>query len=347
MADADRIVGVGVDTHRDSHYAVVVDEHGGELAGQRFAATRAGHADLVAWAGEFGQVVRAGVEGTGSYGAALARYLAQVGWVVVEVTSTDKAQRRARGKTDQLDALHAARVTMTGQACAQAKDTSGRVERIRLLHTERRQVVKHQTATMNLIHAVLVGAPVSIRERVSGGGVDLVKACLRLRVRAEDGPAGATVVAVLHRRAKAWSQARQVAVELLDEIGELVTAHNPTLIAQRGVGPDSAAALLICVGENADRIHDPASFARLTGTAPIPASSGTTNRHRLSRGGDRQANAALYRITISRLSCDPETQAYYARTIARGRSKPDAIRLIKRYLARRLHHILLQPATTT
>lgn len=333
---------VGVDTHRDTHYAVVVDERGGELGGEEFPASGAGYAGLVAWAGGFGRLAKAGVEGTGSYGAGLTAHLHSLGLAVVEVTSPDRQQRRLRGKTDRLDALHAARAAASGQASVVPKLRDGLVEMIRILHAERRLVVKQNTETMNALRGAIVTAPEPVRARLGKTtAVALAKACVNLRARGTDDALAQTAIQMLQRRAKAWLEGRAQAKTLLAELKVLVTEVNPALLAEHGVGPDSAAALLTCVGGNPDRVTSETAFAMLTGVAPIPASSGQTHRYRLNRGGDRQANAALHRIIVVRLKSHPETRAYRDRTLTRGKSRKDALRLLKRYLARRLYPILL------
>lgn len=347
MTDADQVVVVGVDTHRDTHYAVVVDERGGELGGAEFPATGPGYADLVAWAGSFGQLVKAGVEGTGSYGAGLTAHLHSTGLAVVEVTSPDRQQRRHRGKTDQLDALHAARAAASGQASVVPKLRDGLVEMIQILHTERRLVVKQNTETMNALRGGIVTAPEPVRARLGKAtGVTLAKACVNLPVLDSDDDLAKTTIQMLQRRGQAWLEGRAQAKTLLAELEVLVAEVNPALLAEYGVGPDSAAALLVCVGGNPDRVTSEAALARMTGVAPIPASSGLSNKYRLSRGGDRQANAALHRIIVVRLKSHPETRAYRDRTIARGKTRKDAHRLLKRYLARRLYPILLNRPET-
>lgn len=349
MTDTGHEVVVGVDTHQRFHHAVVVDGRGGELADQRFPANGVGYAELVAWAAAFGQVVRAGVEGTGSYGAGLTRHLHHAGWIVVEVNSPDRQQRRLRGKTDRLDALHAARAAQSGLATVTPKRRDGHVEMIRLIRTQRRLVVKQNTETMTALRSALVTVPDTLRSRIHPtSAAALAKACLKLRPRTGDDPLTLTAITVLNRHARTWQTGHTLAATLLAELKQLITQLNPDLLAEHGVGPDSAAALLICAGDNPDRIHHANAFAMITGTAPIPASSGKTHRYRLNRGGDRQANAALHRIIIVRLKTHPETRAYRDRALARGKTRKDAIRLLKRYLARRLYPLILNnPQTHT
>ena len=338
---------LGVDTHKETHAAAVVTALGALLAARTFPATAAGYRDLLRWARSLGPLQRAGVECTGSYGAALARHLLGEGIAVIEVSQPDRAARRRRGKTDAIDAESAARAVLAGQATASAKASDGPVEMIRMFKLAKASAIKARTQAINQLKAVLVGADPGLREKLSGlGATVLVRRCAQLD---DCIPAGATSAAaytlrlLAHRILSLSGEIR----ELEQHIADAVVAHTPQLMQQQGIGPDSAAALLITAGDNPGRLHNEASFAALCGVSPVEASSGKTSRRRLNRGGDRQANAALYRITLSRLRWDQPTRDYLDRRITEGKTKREAMRCLKRYIAREVYHIITAPKPST
>jgi transposase len=335
---------VGVDTHKDTHVASAITLVGVLVDSRAFPASAAGYRRLLAWARSLGAVKRAGVEGTGSYGAALARYLRQEGIAVVEVNRPDRAARRRRGKTDPVDAEAAARAVLDGRATVTPKTTDGPVEMLRMFRLARASAVKSRTQAVNQLKAVLVGADPALRESLSGlTGAALVRACASLPPAQPTDVATATAY-TLRCLAQRIGQLTAQARDLQRQITAVINTHAPQLLHRRGIGPDSAAALLIAAGDNPNRLHSDASFAALCGVSPIEASSGKTTRHRLNRGGDRAANAALYRIAFTRLRCDSSTRRYLDRRTAQGRTRREAIRCIKRYLAREIYR-LLQPLT--
>ncbi len=342
----------GVDTHRDTHHAAVVDEVGRELGDAEFPATPVGYRRLLAWMRGFGAVTQVGVEGTGSYGAGLARHLRAERVRVLEVDRPDRKTRRAKGKSDPIDAYAAARAVLSGAAGGTPKAGDGRVEAIRALRVARRGAVKARTQAMNQLKALIVSGPVELREALRGmSSAHLIAACARLRA----GAAGAALAAVSDPEAATKAALRRLArryQHLNDEIADLdadllplVKAAAPRLLAVTGVGPEVAGQLLASAGDNPDRLRSEAAFAHLCGVAPIPASSGRTDRHRLHRGGDRAANSALYTIVLTRLRYDPRTQQYMARRTAQGLSKKEVIRCLKRYVLREVYRAL--PTTTT
>ena len=334
----------GVDTHRDTHVAAAVDAVGRLLATASFAATGAGYGELAAWLSSLGELRCVGVEGTGSYGAGLARHLAAAGVCVREVNRPNRQARRRRGKSDTADAEAAARAVLAGDATAVPKAGNGPVEAIRMLTVARRSATKARTGAHNQIHNLLVTAPEALKDQLSGhrGGA-LIDACARLRPATTADPllaAAKTALRSLARRHQALSA--EIAA-LHGELRALCAAANPALLAAHGVGPATAAALLIAAGDNPQRLHSDASFAALCGASPIAASSGQTVRHRLNRGGDRHANQALWRIAMVRLRSDPRTQAYAARRRSEGKTSRETIRCLKRYIAREIHHLLTNP----
>ena len=333
----------GVDTHGQTHHAAVVDELGRHLGDREFPTTPAGYRALLSWLGKHGRVECVGVEGTGAYGAGLTRHLRAAGVLVLEVDRPDRKSRRAKGKSDPLDAYSAARAALAGTATGAPKARDARVEAIRALRTARSSAVKARTQTTNQLKALLVTAPAQLREQLRSVSTStLITACTRLRPAGDPADPEQATKVVLRRLAR---RHRFLSAEIADAdlaLRALVTAAAPRLIALPGVGIEVAGQLLTTVGDNPDRLRSEAAFAHLCGVAPIPASSGRTKRHRLNRGGDRDANKALYVVVLARLSHDQRTKTYAARRTAEGLSKPEIIRCLKRYVARELY-AALQP----
>jgi transposase len=330
----------GVDTHADVHVAAALDPIGGLLGVRQFPATAAGYADLLEWLAGFGTVALVGIEGTGSYGAGLARHLAAARVRIVEVDRADRQDRRRAGKSDPLDAISAARAALSGRAAGAPKGRDGAVEAIRALMVARRSARAGRTQAINQARALLVTGPEDLRARFARRApAQLAAGLAALRPRPGDVPGYATRAALreLGRRARFL----QAQIERLDElILPLAAARAPGLLALPGVGPHTAALLLIAAGDHAGRLRSEAAWAHLCGAAPIPASSGKITRHRLNPGGDRQANHALWRIVITRMSSHPATRAYVTRRTKEGLSRPEIIRCLKRYVAREVYHHL-------
>ena len=348
-----RVVG-GIDTHSQTHHAAVQLMNGARIADAQFPVTTEGYARLLAWMRSFGRLRAAGVEGTGSYGAGLARYLREQGVEVIEVNRPDRRQRRAKGKSDPLDASAAADAVLSGRASAVPKAGDGIVEAIRALHVTRAGAVKPRTAAINELKGLLVTAPAALREQLAGSGTPaLILSCARLRPSGDPAsPAHATRTA-LRSLARRYQALTAEAATLGTQLAALITTGRPGLTAIGGVGTETAAQLLITCGDNPDRLRSEAAFAALCGVSPIPASSGKTNRHRLNRGGDRQANRALYMIILGRMGWCPRTRAYVQRRTTQGHTTKEIIRTLKRYLAREIYkaltstianHADLQPA---
>jgi transposase len=315
---------IGVDTHLDVHVAHAIDQLGRTVATSHIPTTPAGYQTLLAWAQELGQPIAWGIEGTSSYGAGLARFLASHDQHVVEVNRPDRAARRAKGKSDPLDAAAAARAVQAGRASGTPKAGTGQVEAIRALRVARHGAVKARTAAVNALKGLVVTAPAELRQQLRGlPRAKLVAACASLPASAADGQ----TIAIGSLAGRIHALAAEIA--LLDQqLDRLVATAAPSLVALFGVGTDSAGALLVAAGDNPQRLHCEAALAALCGVSPVQASSGKTSRHRLNRGGDRQANAALYRIAIVRLRHDPSTQAYLARRSTQGKSKREVIRCL-------------------
>ncbi len=337
----------GVDTHKDTHTAAALNPAGRILGTEQFPATGPGYVALLTWLGGFGPIRVVGIEGTGVYGAGLARHLTAAGVAMVEVDRPDRKTRRWQGKSDPVDAVAAARAALAQTQTGHPKARSGPVEALRSLRVARRCAVTHRADVQRRLKALVVTAPEALRARLRDLVTRrLVEVCAATRpdlTRAAD-PTVAATIALRHLARRHTALTEQI-TELDALIGPLVAAINPTLLALPGVGPDVAGQLLVTAGENSDRIRSEAAFAMLCGVAPLPASSGRTTRHRLNRGGDRDANCALWRIVITRLATDPRTRAYTARRTAEGLSKPEIIRCLKRYIAREICTALQPPAS--
>ena len=341
MAASPRVV-IGADTHLDTIHLAVITDAGKPLADSEFPTSPAGYEDALRWARSFGIIAIAGVEGTSSYGAGLTRALQAAGVEVAEVSRPDRAARRRQGKSDPLDAYSAARAALAGHDLAVPKDAN--TGALRALVSARRSAVKAHTAATNQIHALLVSAPAQLRERYRRHNTSaLIKTLARCRLAGHSDP---TTVAVL-TAAKALAQRAEFLEHqkqhLTAQLDDLVQQINPALRAAYGIGADTAAQLLVTAGTNPHRLRNEASFAALCGAAPIPASSGKITRHRLSRGGDRAANNALYRIALVRMSAHPQTRDYVQRQLANGRTKKEILRLLKRAIAREVFRLLTRP----
>ncbi|HEY3952152.1 MAG TPA: IS110 family transposase [Streptosporangiaceae bacterium] len=335
-----RAITGGVDTHADVHVAAALDPIGGLLGVAEFPVTPAGYAQLLGWIGGFGTVCLVGIEGTGSYGAGLARHLAAAGVRVVEVDRADRQDRRRQGKSDPLDAVSAARAAQSGRAHGAPKGRDGTVEAIRALMVTRRSATGERTQTINQARALIVTGPDDLRTRFARHAVaDLAAGLASLRPRPGSTVGYATRIALRELGRRAEFLDAQI-VRLDELIVPLVTRHAPGLLAVFGVGPQTAALLLIAAGDHPERLHSEAAWAHMCAAAPIPASSGKTVRHRLNPGGNRQANHALWRVVFTRMGSHPATRAYVGRRAAEGKSKPEIIRCLKRYVAREVYHCL-------
>jgi transposase len=331
---------LGVDTHCDTHTAALVDPLGRTLATTTVAARRAGFRALVEWARLRGSVRVAGVEGSGSYGAGLARFLALEGIEVIEVTRVARRGRRHRGKSDPLDAEAAAKSVLSGEAAALPKPRNGIVESIRVLRHTRASAVKSRTQAALQLRSLIMTAPDQLREPLAGLTTkQAVARCARMRPAGRLDALGATRKA-LRSLGRRWQTLDTEIRELDSDLKQLTTQAAPGLLAQPGIGPETAAKLLIVAGDNPHRLRSDAALAALCGASPIEASSGKTRRHRLNRGGDRQANNALWTIANNRILHHPETRAYVAKRTQQGLTIREIRRCLMRHLARRLYHQL-------
>lgn len=338
----------GVDTHKDTHHVAILDHVGRPVADREFRADGRGYAQIITFLREQGYVVRVGVEGTGSYGAGLSRALNAAGFTVIEVARQDRQMRRRRGKSDPLDAHQAAVTVLAATDTTIPKAGDGGVESMRILLGERRSAAKARAQAMNQIHALLITAPELVRQAFRAlTGQRLVTTLAKTR----PGPGGSvdpeTVARQTLKRLAIRHLSMQAEIDLIEaHLEALARQVNPTLLSLSGVGPVTAATLLVAAGDNPERLGSRASFAALAGVAPIPASSGQRTRHRLSRGGNRQANAALHRIVLLRMRHrDPRTMAYFERRRGEQLTDRDIMRCLKRHVANEVYAALLNPAT--
>lgn len=334
-------VTLGVDTHADTHVGALLDDVGRLLGTLSAPASPAGHLQLLRWARSHGDLRVAGVEGTGSYGAGLARFLVSNGVEVLEVGRPNRQERRRLGKSDPRDAESAARSVLAGTTLGTPKLSSGPVEAIRLLRVARRSAIKARVQAGNQLRSILVTSPEILQLRFRSMPTPaLVKVCALLRPVLSSGTTAAPkfVLRSLSRRYLALSEE----ISALDqELLLAVAKASPELLSLPGVGPDTAGALLVAAGDNPERLRSESSFAHLCGVAPIAASSGKTERRRLNRGGNRDANRALHVIALSRMSFDHRTRAYVLRRTKEGKTKAEIIRCLKRYIAREVYKVLI------
>lgn len=339
-----RHVVIGVDTHKLTHHAAALEAGTGKVLGdQQFPATTAGYRRLLSWARSFGEVLEAGVEGTGSYGAGLQRHLQSQQVAVIEVSRPNRQDRRMRGKSDPIDAINAARAVLSEMATAIPKSRDGYVEAVRQIRATRRSAVKARRAALHQIHGLLWCAPDGLRATLSGyDRAALVARCARLRIPTQHLLHDPTMTArrMLRRLAKRIQNLDEEIAQANRELEAILQQEAPKLLAVNGVGTEAAGQLLTTAGQNIDRLHSEASLARLCGVAPIPASSGNTTRHRLHRGGDRDANCSIHLIVISRLRWHQPTKDYVDRRTREGKTKKEIIRCLKRAVVRELYRAL-------
>ena len=334
-----RITG-GVDTHLDVHVAAALDHRGGLVGVESFDTTAAGYRELLTWLASFGVVEVIGVEGTGSYGAGLTRHLQANGIRVVEVDRPNRQRRRRRGKSDPQDAITAARAAQSGDATGEAKTRDGNVEAMRVLRVVRSSARSERVRALNQMRSLISTAPDDPRDELR----DLT--VFRMLERAAAFRPGQRRDVTSLTKLSLRTLARR-AISLREEIDEidviltqLVNETAPALVTHVGVGVETASALLVAAGDNPERLRSERTFAHLCGVAPVDASSGKQERHRLNRGGDRQANSALWRIVITRLASDQRTKDYLNRRVAEGLTKKEAMRCLKRYVAREVFNEL-------
>ncbi|WP_084127784.1 IS110 family transposase [Demequina sp. NBRC 110055] len=333
----------GIDTHSLTHHVAVLAATGARLGDREFPATPAGHGAIAAFIASFGTVSRVGIEGTGSYGAALSRSLRAEGLSVAEVIRPKRAQRR-RGKSDPIDAYAAAEQALANTHLPIPKDGDGVVEQIRALLSVRRSAVKARASAMQQIKSLLVTAPDQTRARWrSASDKQLISGLAATRPEAATLSVVAATTTALRILARRYQHLSDEITAIEADLHVLVHQANPELAAAFGIGITTAAQILVTAGDNPVRLRSEAAFAALCGVAPIPASSGKTTRHRLNRGGDRDANRALHTVALVRMSHEPRTRDYVARRTTDGKTTKDIIRCLKRAIAREVWHLLTHP----
>jgi len=347
-AQPDGVLFGGIDTHKDIHVAALLDGAGMVVATAEFPTTRAGYRRLLDWLHTAGPVVRVGVEGTGSYGAGICRCLTAADIDVAEVNRPDRSQRRRRGKSDVLDAVAAAEAARSGNRIAIPKSRDGQVEALRVLRLTRASAVKARSKAWLLLQQLLVTAPNQLRDQLRElDRMELIRRCAAWRPDSHD--AADPMVATRIGLKKLARRYLQLDEEISDSdvlLDGMVAEMAPQLIAAFGIGTETAGQLLVTAGDNPGRVHSEGAFAMLCGVAPLPASSGKTQRHRLNRGGDRQANRALHVIATTRKRWDRRTQAYMENKTAEAHTEREATRCLKRLIAREVYY-LLNPAPHT
>ncbi len=329
-----RKVAIGVDTHKHIYVVVALDELGGRLGELTVATDRGGADQLERWAVSHGQILALGIEGTASYGAGVTSYLRRQGHRVIEVNRPDRRERRLNGKSDALDAENAARAVLSGRATATPRMADGQVEMIRQIKVAKDTAVKSRSQAMITLKTLVITAPADLREELDGlSKMVLIERCAGLRPGPMTTPLAATKHA-LRGLARRWQQLHLEIKDHERHLATLTEAVSPAMVAAFGIGPDTAAEMLIVAGDNVDRVRSEPAWAKLCGVCPVPASSGKTSRYRLNRGGHRQANSALHRTVIVRLRFHQPTIDYVVRRTAEGKTKAEIIRCLKRYLAR-------------
>lgn len=333
---------LGVDTHLDVHVGAVISESGKPLGTRSVSTTAAGYIDMLCWARSFGVVGKAGIEGTGTYGAGLCRYLTDQGVTVLEVNRADRSQRRLKGKSDPTDAESAARSVLAGIATAIPKQQSGGCEAMRIASVARRSAVKARTQAINQLRAILISAPQEIRDKLwKVRALDCVNACVRVQSLGVS-DLQRTMTITLKSLARRWLALSKELKELDKILERLTKKYAAGLRGKFGVGPHTAAILLSVAGDNPERLKSESALAALCGVNPLPASSGKTIRHRLNRGGSRAANNALWTIAMVRMRSDSRTKLYVERRTNEGRTLKEIHRCLKRYIVRELYPLILK-----
>jgi transposase len=336
-----RMITGGIDTHGEVHVAAALDEVGSLLGTESFGANPDGYSALLDWLTGFGPVGKVGVEGTGAYGAGLARFLARAGIEVIKIDRQNRQDRRRQGQSDPLDAVQAARAALSGRARGKAKSRDGAVEAIRVLVVAKRSARQARVKALSQMRQLAFTAPDQLQSRIKGLPIPkLVAVAQGLRPTRSTDPVMAATKASLSSLAHRVGDLGEEITRLDAMITPLLQTTAPELLSVYGVGLDTAATLLVTAGDNPERLRSEAAWAHLCGVSPLQASSGKVSRHRLNRGGDRQANRALWHIVITRLASDPDTQAYMERRVKEGRSKREVVRILKRYVAREVYRHL-------
>jgi transposase len=346
--DSAEEVVLGVDTHLDVNVAVTLDSLGRHLGMLKVSTTTRAHEKLLRWAEGFGPVGCAGIEGTSSYGAGLAHYLRAAGISVMEVQGPKRRHLRRNGKSGPIDAEAAARAVLASEALGEPKSADGKVEMIRVLRSARQSAVKARSQAANQLKALLVTAPEDLRHRLRRLPTkELVATCARFRLGGDPEDVRTATRVALRSVARRHETLSEEIAEFDAPLDRLVEEVAPGLISRPAIGTHHAATLLVVPGDNPERLNYEAPFASLCVVSPIEASSGKVVRHRLNRGGNRDANRALHMICVVRMGSDRRTQHYVARRTAEGKSKREIMRCLKRYIAREVYRVLVPPTAAS
>lgn len=328
----------GIDTHANTHHVAVIDELGRHLDDHEFPTTAQGLTAIYAFLVSFGTLIRVGIEGTASYGAGVTALLRSYDITVREVIRPNRQARR-NGKSDPIDAYAAAQTVAADDTLPIPKLLNGPIDTIRVLLKTRHSAVKARTTAIRQIRSFLVTAPYRVREAYEHESArQLITGILKATPRHDD-----VFLSTLQLLARRHETLATEEADIEATLAPMITTIAPALIAMKGAKTVTAAQLLITLGENAERIHSKAAFAALCGVSPIPASSGKTNRMRLNRGGDRQANRALHTIALNRMSNDGRTRSYVAKRVGEGKTKREIIRCLKRYIANEVYRHVTRP----
>ncbi|MFC5077896.1 Transposase IS116/IS110/IS902 family protein [Vibrio thalassae] len=333
---------LGVDTHLELHVATLINELGQVVKNKAFSADISGYRELFSWCNSYGFLQKAGIEGTGSYGAELTKFLLKNHIDVYEVMRPNQMERRLKGKTDVIDSENAARSVLSGEAKVIPKSHTGPVESLRSLLLTRNSAVKARTQAMNQIRALLVSGPDELKQSLYLSKPEACAAACLARCSSSSEP----LLISLELLAQRWRFLNDQVKKLDKVLKKLTMSTAQSLVSRFGVGSNVAATLLVAAGDNASRLRKESSFAALCGVNPIPASSGKTTRHRLNRGGCRSANNALWTVAMVRMRSDPRTKDYVARRTAEGLSTKEISRKLKRYIARELFPLILKDLAT-
>lgn len=334
------MIAVGVDTHKTTHTAVAADNVGTILAQTEIRTDEEGYEALLAWSLRFGQGLCFGIEGTGSYGAGLCEFLINRGLTVYEVEQPKRRSRR-KGKSDSIDALCAAKAVLSGEGSSKPR-SRGKREALRAMFAFYDSCVVERNRLINQLEALRTAAPNALRARIGRtSGPALIRRVATARCARDASEVEKTTLVVMKDTVGRIRALDPQVSDYLHKITEQVKALNPALLDEPGVGPITAAKLLVV---DVGRFDSESKFARANGTAPIPASSGKRQRQRLNRGGDRQANYAIHMIALARSRFHEESRHYYQKKIREGKSKKEAMRCLKRKVSKRLYRILLAPA---
>jgi transposase len=341
---------VGIDVHKHTHAAALIDERGGLIDALSIANSPKGYRQLIDWlVDQQAATAVIGVESPGSYGRCLVAALAGAGFEVLQVPpwrTHRERHRRGPGKTDPGDALSIAKVVLTDRDELGPAEEPELVRALAMLELQRRRFVRDRTQAIQRLRSDWTQLdPVAEARTIR---CDRKRELRKLkRIQLGDSLAQRTAARCIRELARDIDDLNHRIADLDTEIADLLADHGSPLEDIHGVGSNLAATIVAQAGD-VRRFRDASAFARFCGAAPIPCGSGqTSGRHRLHRGGNRQLNAALYRIAIVQQRHHPQAKTYLARKIAEGKTAREARRALKRHLANVLYRHLTTWANST